>query len=267
MEAEQPRIQIETREDILFVKDQLRQAAKQSLTNRMQTWNEKMDSTTDSNNGLTTAVEKEFEKFIEEVFTLASNNITVNGVSMDEAFKTVENFEPLDDSIRLTAESLMIAASATRTRLARFRTTLPFQLRDKMKEEIEKADSSFKSNNSAGSSEEGQMDGMVVDFSSTAELQNVAETMIRDAPSLNQERIWTLSMLSELKKIAPVTRSKWERSHTLMNDLGIDNVSQKTKGLSSSSSSFSASKVPTPTSPRRARSGFLKLLQDQPLPQ
>lgn len=279
-----PRIATEARDDILFLKDQLRQAAERSYS--MISNNNNADKHPTST--ASTEMENSIQKFLDDIFDLASDNITVNGIPYKEAFKTVDEFEPFDESLRSSVDALLTATIAAQSRVAKLRTSIPFQLveAERMKHEesmgaieaVATAMRSVKASNAAKDEEEKEkeenvdveMRGIgesVIDGSGSGaqDLNQLVDGLAKAADYLREERDATLFQMGEMKKIIPTASQKWQRANIILDDMGLCPAS------SSSSSSTdddvdmyrgAREEIDKTTTPRRARTGLLKTLNE-----
>ncbi|KAJ3416668.1 hypothetical protein HDV05_000498 [Chytridiales sp. JEL 0842] len=242
--SQHPRIATESKDDILYLKEQLKSAGSATIASRIKDLQGKDEKVSAKIAGL---VQQRTNEFIEEMFRLASGNVTVNGVSYEEAFKVVDEYEPFNEELRSEADDLVAATFATRSRVAQLRKAVPTKIAELESRKCEAFRESIPT--------------LTVQASTDGEhVRPATEFLKEQAPKLAQDRESALAMLENLKKTITSTCDKWERAQKVMTDLGITEADEE--GIEEDVTMTEAQPTTESDTPRRARSGLLKRLEN-----
>ncbi|KAJ3097424.1 hypothetical protein HDU97_004872 [Phlyctochytrium planicorne] len=108
-----PLIATESREDIAFLRDELRRFATQSIENQCK------------DESQSKAVRQGIDEFINKTFKLAAGNISVNGMPFEDVFDDVDGYEQFDEKLLRDTEQVISQVASCRSRIAALRKTLP----------------------------------------------------------------------------------------------------------------------------------------------
>ncbi|TPX33016.1 hypothetical protein SmJEL517_g04000 [Synchytrium microbalum] len=125
-----PKIQLESKADIRFLTNELRRAATTSTETRATEIVCKTGGNAKQVKATKQAVNVKVEKWIDEVFALASNNLQINGVEYHEAFRQVQEFEPEDTNLLAQTEKARIDKDRVLVKVAHMRKEIPKKTRD-----------------------------------------------------------------------------------------------------------------------------------------
>ncbi|KAJ3132839.1 hypothetical protein HK100_004895 [Physocladia obscura] len=253
-----PRIAIEERADLLYVKKVLLQAA---------------NTAADSNPA---ALEKA-KFFIDSIFDMAAPNLAVNGVSYskealasaDEGSlagffraQTEPELEPFDEQLRDSRENLMHVAQALRTRVAKLRTEVPIVIASETEQLLLPAVVQV----SKDSDERTDLTNSRPLFESSSSIKRAADWFSNQAADLQKDEKFSVEIIQDLNKTIPSTVSKWKRARTVVEDMCKDATAlgrsvEVTEQSLSAVQALKADAISTQNlTPRKARAGLLKIL-------
>ncbi|KAI9360773.1 hypothetical protein DFJ73DRAFT_58385 [Zopfochytrium polystomum] len=259
-----PFIGTEAREDILFLKDQLRSAAAASLAAHVDVATAAAAAAASNDpsppppsKSQLAAVNALVEKFIDETFRLAGPNITVNGIAYEEAFKTVEEFEPFDENLRASVEDLLVQATSAQARVAHLRVAVPTKLLEAETERVGRAVERPRLRAGGGGAEVEEDEVMEEADSGVVRMEAVAEAFSAKADRLADCTNIAVRQIGSLTKMVPATADKWDRANMIMDDRGIAPAVAMADAEAGASSGSNV-----PVTPRKARSQVLMKLRD-----
>ncbi|KAJ1720313.1 hypothetical protein LPJ53_005044 [Coemansia erecta] len=124
--ADIPKIQLESKEDVLFLQKEL---------------NDYLAKTLDSNTALRDAplsdeqreearqlVLENLKKWTSEIWEMAGQSMSINGFSYDEAMREKSRIEPLDESLKFEVQSMREEADSLLLAVTEKRRTVPSQI-------------------------------------------------------------------------------------------------------------------------------------------
>ncbi|KAJ1913379.1 hypothetical protein H4219_005239 [Mycoemilia scoparia] len=209
-----PRIQIEGREDVLFLQNQVRQALKEALLQNEEfrtTFSRiKSPNASEEEKKSLNATAKELEEFINawssQLWKLAGPNININGMQYEEAMKQQDMYEQFDEHLRDQVKNLENEADNLLLRITEQRKTVP-QLIEKLEQDRIKRLSLLPEY--AVAEEEGVLDSAEVtdkefnmdgNWELPERLNTELKESIDDLTTANQNMPDVLDKLSELEK-------------------------------------------------------------------
>ncbi|KAG2187532.1 hypothetical protein INT44_005221 [Umbelopsis vinacea] len=123
-----PKIQTDSKEDIHFLISQLQNAANDATAQHF--------ATNPADVSTQTQVQKLMSEWVQEIFELASSSIEINGQDYHEALQNQDEIEPVDESLKLRAESAEKTAKELEERVIRKRSNIPAQITPLMQDAI-----------------------------------------------------------------------------------------------------------------------------------
>lgn len=115
MSSVHPKIQVESKHDIIFLIKELESSAKTIPGYD--------------------AVNTDISLWIKDIFKMASGNIQINGLEYDEAFKETIEYETLDESLRSKVASASELVAQLTLQVTQLRQRIPQEIRESVEEE------------------------------------------------------------------------------------------------------------------------------------
>ncbi|KAL1919767.1 uncharacterized protein VTP21DRAFT_1698 [Calcarisporiella thermophila] len=192
-----PKIAVDTKDDVIYLKQQLQEAAFAALAEKCATENSKTKKD----------VEDLMNNWIEAIFSMAGKSMLVNGQDYDQAFEEVEEIEPFDEELNSKLIELHNRAEELTLKVAERRKNIPDQIEKLMQDVVLR---------------QSMLSDRVV-FEGLEELENEYDmSMEYDIPredSIKQDYEQSVKMLAELRQSLPGNLSRIDRAKTVLQDL------------------------------------------------
>ncbi|KAG9297163.1 hypothetical protein G9A89_019444 [Geosiphon pyriformis] len=194
-----PKLQLDTKEDVLFLKEGLHESALATVEERLGV---------DGDPQLKPAVSKLVSKWVDELFKLAAGNIQVNGIDYEKAMKAKEEVQPFDEVLYRKVQDMHGEIEETMLKVTNRRKTIPEQAKALIQDALKRQSAMVNCVN---------FDAMNCENHEISSVGSLPEMPRREQniATYNQG----LVMLSDLKKSASVNFSKLERVQIVINDI------------------------------------------------
>ncbi|KAI8836581.1 hypothetical protein BC829DRAFT_52500 [Chytridium lagenaria] len=187
----EPFIATEAKEDIYYLKEEIKGYSKKIIP-----------SICGDSKSSARLVQEQIDQYVNAIFKLASNNISVNGLPFDDVFQDEDGFEQFDEKLLHETEDVIQQVSACRTRIALLRKTVPDALLKASLDDLE-----------------GIMD---VDFEGHVDPQGdvILESLAVRQAIANSREHWS-SAVTALSTDVPTVLEKWTRANAILDDFGV----------------------------------------------
>ncbi|KAK9761483.1 hypothetical protein K7432_013597 [Basidiobolus ranarum] len=189
-----PKIQVDSKEDVKYLKNEFTQASQKSFKS-----NEKLFLKGKKKNvDLEERVQSLVNRWIEQVFKLAGNSLSVNGMEYKDAMTTAEEIEPFDENLQQEVLNLQLTTEELTMRVVERRKKVPEQVQFLVSDALKRG--SVLANNIE-----------CIDTEEPVEY-NAEEIPSRVKKSYED----TIKLMSELKESIPATLAKLERAQGVL---------------------------------------------------
>ncbi|KAJ1986521.1 hypothetical protein H4R33_003303 [Dimargaris cristalligena] len=217
-----PKIQVDSREDILFLKDELAKAARGFLSTNQAFLAFQEECTDQEKDGGSQRLGRAQQvvdvltvQWVDRLFQMAGYGIQVNGLEFEEAMLPDLEMEPYDEALHLETQNLQARVEDLTLKVAEQRRTIPAQIEKLAQAQAEHRNAYLDQlTNQEGPPQIGQPNADTSPLKSTEETRT--ESYLPDR--CHTEYSKAVDNIVEIKKALPATLAKLDRIQTALHD-------------------------------------------------